>query len=118
VQGELYTGQGLGTYNAGILQNTNVVTFGAIRTSGGWGEVFYYITPCLHTHLGYGLDDPIDRDLAMTQVSRNQTFFANIIWNVTRSFRVGFELTHRDTDYLTLLDNDGVGFHTQVQWSF
>jgi hypothetical protein len=118
VQAELYTGQGLGTYNAGILQNTNSVTFGAIRSSGGWGEVFYYATPCLHTHVGYGIDDPIDRDVSAAQRTSNQTFFSNIIWDVTRSFRLGFELTYRDTDYRMLLDNDGVGFHTQARWSF
>ena len=60
--GEVYTGKALGTYNGGILQNVHVATFEGIRTAGGWGEVFVYWTPCLHSHVGYGIDDPNDPD--------------------------------------------------------
>src|SRR5262249_9094840 len=45
IQGELYTGQTLGMYTAGILQNINVVTFAGVHTSGGWLEFYYYLCP-------------------------------------------------------------------------
>lgn len=46
--GELFIGQGLGEYNGGILQSFNSKTLAAIRTRGGWGEVYCYLTDQLH----------------------------------------------------------------------
>jgi hypothetical protein len=118
VMGEAFAGEGLGFFNGGVLQSVNAVTFDSIRTSGAWGEVYYYLTPCLHTHWGAGVDNPIDRDLAASQITRNQTVFGNLIWDITRQLRVGFEATWRETNYVLLRDNEGVGLHTQVQWAF
>ena len=121
-QGEVFTGQGLGTYNAGILQNVNGTTFQAIRASGGWAEMFVYWTPCLHSHIGYGIDDPINRDVDIDPLllgrTKNSTAYANLLWDLNQSLRIGFELTWRETDYRVLPDNDGAGFHTQFQWAF
>jgi hypothetical protein len=116
--GEIFTGQALGTYGGGILQNVNSVTFEGIQATGGWAEIYFYCNPCLHTHWGFGIDDPLDADLAPGQIALNETFFANLIYDVTKSFRLGFELTLRDTHYVTLPDNDGVGAHWQMQWKF
>lgn len=117
IQGEFYAGQGLGNYGGSILQTTNTATFESIRSAGAWGEFWYYLNPCVHTHLGYGIDDPLDRDT--DGPLRNTTFFANILWDVNKSFRLGFELTRRETAYRApLQDNEGWGFHTQAQWSF
>jgi hypothetical protein len=118
-QGEMFVGQTLGTYTGGILQNVNVVTFQPIRTSGGWVEAYYYLCPeKLHTHVGYGIDDPLDRDLAPGQPVRNETYFANLIWDVTKHLRLGWEVTYRRTEYTLLRNNDGMGFQTQVQLKF
>jgi hypothetical protein len=122
VMGEIYTGRTLGTYNGGILQNLNLDTLEGLRTSGGWVEFFLYWNPCLHSHVGYGIDDPDDTDVANSVGAlgrlRNETYFSNLLWDVTPSFRAGFEFTWRDTDYKVLPDNQGPGFHTQFQWSF
>lgn len=116
--GEVYTGQALGTYGAGIFQNVNIETFEPVHATGGWMETYVYLTPTLHSHVGYGVDDPLDRDLAPAQIAKNDTIFANLIWDVTTSFRVAGEITVRRTNYITALDNDGVGFQTQFQWKF
>jgi hypothetical protein len=120
--GEVYTGKSLGTYNGGILQNVNAVTLEGIRTSGGWGEVFLNWTPRLHSHVGYGIDDPNDSDLSTNpadlQRELNETFFGNLIWDHNQSLRIGFEVTYRETNNTSVLDNEGAGFHTQVSWSF
>ena len=120
--GEVYSGKALGTYNGGILQNANVATFEGIRTSGGWGEVFVYWTPCLHSHFGYGIDDPNDDDLSANpadfQRERNETIFANLIWDLNAALRIGFEATYRETDNTSTLDNHGMGYQTQVRWAF
>jgi hypothetical protein len=119
VQGELYAGQTLGTYMGGILQNTNSATFAGLHSAGGWVELYYYVCPeKLHAHVGYGLDDPLDRDLAPGQPVRNDTYFANLIWDPTRYFRLAGEFTYRKTAYTMVRNNDGVGFQTQVQLKF
>ncbi len=122
IAGEAFTGQTLGTYNGGILQNINLDTLAGIRSSGGWIETFLYWTPQLHSHLGYGIDDPIDRDIADKPLAfgrtSNSTFFGNLLWDVTQVFRVGFEVTWRDTHYKALPDDEGVAFQTQFQWAF
>ena len=119
VQGELFVGQTLGTYMGGILQNVNASTFAGVHAAGGWIELYYYICPQkLHTHVGYGLDDPLDRDLAPGQPVRNDTFFANLIWDVSKYFRVAEEFTYRKTSYTVVPNNNGFGFQTQVQLKF
>ena len=119
VQGEVYVGQTLGTYGGGILQDINSVTFRGVHSAGGWCEVYCYLCPDkLHSHIGYGIDDPLDRDLALGQRLRNEAYFANLIWDVTQAFRVGGEVTYRKTAYTMLRNNDGVGFQFQVQWKF
>src|SRR5581483_8977853 len=109
----------LGTYGGGILQDINSVTFRGVHSAGGWCEVYYYICPDkLHSHIGYGIDDPLDRDLAPGQRLRNEAYFANLIWDVKQAFRIGGEVTYRKTSYKGLQNNDGVGFQMQVQWKF
>ncbi len=122
VAGEVYTGQTLGDYNGGILQNINPDTLEGIHTTGGWLEMFAYWTPCLESHVGYGIDDPIDRDITVDPLMsgriRNEVYYANLLWNLNPTFRIGFEMTWRETNYASLLDNEGAGFHTQFQWAF
>lgn len=124
IAGEFFTGETLGTYNAGVLQNINPVTLEGIRTSGGYIETYVYLSPRLHTHIGYGFDNPKDADLSLDplslQRSRNETYFTNLLWDVNQTFRVGVELTYRETDYVApqVLDNQGIGFQTQFQWLF
>jgi hypothetical protein len=124
VMGEVYTGQTLGTYNGGILQNVNPDTFEGIRSTGGFMEVFTYLTPRLHNHTGYGTDDPRNSDIGSDAASLgrtlNSTIYSNLLWDVNQAFRIGFEFTWRKTDYKSSLNpnNEGAGFHTQFQWAF
>jgi hypothetical protein len=119
VRGEFFVGQSLGSYTAGILQSVNSATFKGVHTSGGWLELYYYIWPeRLHAHVGYGIDDPLDRDLAPGQPIRNDTWFANLIWDVTRHFRLAGEIDYRKTAYTVVPNNEGFGFQTQVQLRF
>jgi hypothetical protein len=41
-----------------------------------------------------------------------------LIWDVTQSFRLASEFTYRTTDYLLFRDNEGFGYHWQMQWKF
>lgn len=120
VTGEVFHGQTLGTYGGGVFQNVNSFTFEPVHATGGWGQVDYYLTPCLHAHAGAGIDNPADSELFLNQITQNRTYFANLIWDVNQSLRLATELTFRDTKYLgpILADNSGVGLHGQVQLKF
>jgi len=122
IAAEFYSGQGLGTYNGAILQTVNTDTFESIRSTGGWCEVYAYLTPCLHSHWGYGIDNPLDRDVSDDPTAlgriRNETYFANLLWDVNQTMRIGFEFTWRETAYSVLSDNEGAGYHVQLRWNF
>lgn len=119
LQGEVFTGQGLGTYGGGVLQNINLITYRPVRSKGLWIEGFYYWSgEEVHTHFGYGIDDPNDRDVGFTGPIRNETYYATTIWDMTKNFRVAFQISYLKTAYSVLRDNSGVSFHTQFQWKF
>lgn len=119
MKGELFIGQTLGEYNAGVLQNFNSETFKPIRTKGAYGEVYYYFHPQLHLHCGYGIDDPINDDLASGQVASNQTFFNTLLWDLSKTVQIGLEVDHRRTNYVApLKDSDAILVMTQFLWRF
>lgn len=116
--GEVFIGQGLGEYNGGVLQSFNTTTFRPIRTRGGWGEAYYYFTDQWHLHAGYGIDAPIRRDLALTQFARNQTYYANLVWDASSVLQLSLEVDYRKTDYLAFQNADGVVVLTQMLLRF
>jgi hypothetical protein len=74
--------------------------------AGGDFQVFVPLEPT-------GLGALIERDLAPTQLARNQTFFNTLVWVVNRNFQIGFEVDYRKTDYIRFLDAEGVNFMTR-----
>lgn len=126
VRGEFFMGQALGNYIGGIAQFFNPVTFDAVRSSGGWGELYMYWKPNLHSHFGAGVDDPLDSTLSEALPTLNAFAFANVIWDVTKNLEIGFELGRWDTDYtpapslgpLAPGDNDAMVYRTRVQIKF
>ena len=119
MKGELFVGQTLGEYNAGVLQNFNSQTFGPIRTRGGFAEIYYYLDPKVHLHCGYGIDNPVASDLAPGQIASNQTFFSTVLWDLSKTFQIGLEADYRKTNYIApLKDADGVVVMTQFLWRF
>jgi hypothetical protein len=122
-RGEFYCGEGLGEYNGGVLQSFNSATLQGVRTAGGFAEIFYYLTDALHVHTGLGVDDPCDTDLSLTQIRRNQTYFVNFVWDLSKTAQLGLELDYRQTDYTlfepnTLLDSDALIVATRFLWRF
>jgi hypothetical protein len=99
VQGEVWMGENLATFFGGIGQGVDVVGAGAllptgdaIFSRGGWVDVWYDWTDRLHSHAGYGIDDPIDADITSGR-TYNAFLFANLSYDVTSKFLVGFEFT-------------------------
>ncbi len=117
-KGEFFTGQALGNYNGAIIQIDNG-NFDPILASGGWGEIYVHWTSCLHSHFGYSIDDPLDRTLTVGLPTRNEFLFANVIWDVTKSLEIGFEVSRWETTYTAPVpDNDAMVYHTRVRLKF
>ena len=101
-KGEVYTGQGLGQMGGGILQSLDAVTWKAIRSTGGWVEGYVYLTPNLHNHTGFIIDDPNNKDITgipNTLFGRtlNRVFFNTLLWDLggrRRSSASGWSLRY------------------------
>jgi len=118
LRGELFVGEALGTYLGGIGQSINAVTLEPIQSRGGWGEVYYYWTPKFHSHVGYTLDDPIDNDVVAGGRIYNQAYFANIMYDLTKSFRLGFEVVQMKTLYNVLDSGESTRFELMARYGF
>lgn len=122
-RGEFYSGQAMGEYNGGITQSLNSDTLSEVRSTGGFGEVFCYLTDAIHVHAGYGIDRPRSGDLAPTQIRQNQTYFLNWVWDVSKAVQLGLEVDYRMTDYTLFAanafrDSDAVVVASRFLWRF
>jgi len=118
VQGEFFTGENLGTFLGGIIQGINADTGSPIRTSGGWGEIWFDWTPRWHSHVGYSIDDPVDRDVADGGRIYNHFFYANISYDLTDKFLMGFEYTSWRTLYQGLAPGESDRFEFVAKYGF
>ena len=114
LSGELYTGQGLGEYMAGILQTYNRATNQAVPTAGGWGQFYVYLADNLRLNLGYGIDHAQDSGLFGLQV--NSGVFANLLWDVNPWLQLGLEGNYKLTTYDVFGDKDAWGVISQVMF--
>ena len=114
LSGELYTGQGLGEYMAGILQTYNRATNKAVPTAGGWGQFYVYLADNLRLNLGYGIDNAQDSGLFGLQV--NSGIFANVLWDVNPWLQLGLEGNYKLTTYDVFGDKNAWVVITQVMF--
>jgi hypothetical protein len=108
VQGEFFTGENLSPFLGGIGQGLDAAVtgvpepLGEIQDTGGWCELWYDLTPRLHTHFGYSVDSPDRHDLHVAgERSYNQFFYTNVIYNVTKQFLTGVEISSWKTLYVS-----------------
>ena len=119
LRGELWTGDALGTYGGGIGQSLNLVSGQAIHSSGGWLESYCKLTSYVTTHLGVGIDDPLDTDLSAGQRLHNRAIWANVLWDMTEQWQFGFEVSQWQTDNLAPSgDNEAIIFQYRTQFSY
>jgi hypothetical protein len=114
LSGELYTGQGLGEYMAGILQTYNRATNQAVPTAGGWGQLYVYLADNLRLNLGYGIDNAQDSGLFGLQV--NSGIFANVLWDVNPWLQLGLEGNYKLTTYDVFGDKNAWVVISQVMF--
>ncbi len=119
VQGEFFTGQDLGTFFGGVAQGVNLTTRRGIRSTGGWAEVWYDLCPTLHSHLGYGIDDPFNEDItAAAGRTYNSFLFTNLMVDVTKKLNLGFEVSYWKTHYLGYDPGNSVTFEFSGAYGF
>ena len=114
ISGELYTGQGLGEYMSGILQTYNRSSNQAVPTSGGWAQLYVYLSDNLRLNLGYGIDNA--QDGGAFSLLTNATAFANLLWDVNPWLQLGLEGNYKLTTYDTFGDKDAWVVISQVMF--
>jgi hypothetical protein len=115
---EFFSGSAIGNYNAAIFLIDNQ-KLDPVRSTGGWGEVYFNWSTCVRSHFGYGVDDPLNSTLSPGLPTRNEVAYANMIWDVNKSLELGLEVSHWDTSYTgPLLDNSAMVYHTRVRLKF
>jgi hypothetical protein len=117
VKGEFFTGENLSTFLGGIGQGINLATTDTIRSTGGWFNLYYDWYGDLHTHVGYGLDDPFDGDITVGRIY-NQFCFANLVYDVTDKFTMGLEVSSWRTLYATQRSGDSVRVEFMARYGF
>jgi len=112
-----------------IGQSLDPTGFRAIRTTGGWADVWYQLTNSLTMHIGYGIDNPRNGDVGQFlddnlmpvagQRSLNQVIWTNLMWDVSDEFDIGFEVSHRKTDYIApSISNNAMVYHFRARLKF
>lgn len=124
VNGEFWMAQAAGTYFVGALQTLNSSSGQGIRSIGGWIEGYYQPNQCVTINIGAGIDDPRNQDVGFItnalndsgQRTYNSVIWSNVIYDVTSSLQMGFELSYRDTHYLNP-NSSSSGFTTHFMSS-
>jgi hypothetical protein len=126
-RGEFFTGANLSNVLGGIVQGVCPCARIPIRSTGGWGEIWYDWNSCFTTHFGFGIDDPDDDDSFFGRTF-NRVVYANVMVQVTDDLLTGLELGFWRTSYhnktLDLPDPDDriafptlPGEATVVEWT-
>ena len=101
--GETYHGQNMGVIG-GLLQpavaDEPPAFPRAVRGSGGWAQLKYQPANRLTFNLFGGLENDFRRDLAVSQINRNQNYGANAIYRVMSNVLASFEWSYLRTTYI------------------
>lgn len=119
VQGEVFTGENLGTFLGGILQGVNRQTTRSIRSTGGWVGTWFHWASDWHSYAGWTIDDPFNEDItAANGRIYNSAYFVNLTHDVTKNFVLGFEVSSWKTLYKDLAPGESVRFEVMAKYGF
>ncbi len=117
-RGEVWTGQNLGDFRAGIGQTVNTTTGREISSIGGWGEVVYEHTRKTRFHVGGTTDDPDNGDLNSGNANRNIAGYVGTVVDWDSGIRTGFDVLYWETDWQATGQGNMVRFNLYFQYSF
>jgi hypothetical protein len=115
---ELWIGENLDTYVGGIGQGINAITLNEIGAWGGWTALSMGPFNDVTFNVGASMDDPENGDLPVGGRSRNVSYMANTLWDMTEALQLGFEVSYWQTDYINNDDGDSLRFQTSVKYKF
>jgi len=121
VQGEVFTGENLSTYVAGIGQgvlNAGTADGRSVETKGGWFAATIKPAGQWRFNVGSGCEDVDNDDIAAGGRGLNRSVFGNAIWSLSSNLDVGCELSHWFTDYKQQTDADAVRMQTSLIYKF
>lgn len=119
IQGEFFTGENLATFLGGIVQGVDPTTRDGIQSTGGWIEAWYDWTPKWHSHAGFSLDDPKNRDLTTASArTYNRFFYINTSYDVTKNLNFGMEISDWKTEFLGQDEGSAVRFEFAGRYKF
>ncbi|HBT78188.1 MAG TPA: hypothetical protein DEB39_14985 [Planctomycetaceae bacterium] len=113
LQGELFVGENLGSFEGGVLQGIDLARRDTVRAQGGWVGLQYSLTKRLQLNGGCLIDDPFDQDLrsgnATDNRSRNYShcIFVNALYNWSEALMTGFEVSFWRTHWQQYDPNTG-----------
>lgn len=105
-QSEFFTGANLSNILGGIVQGVCPCLRVPIRSTGGWAELSYDVTPYLTSNVGFGIDDPRDQDSLIGR-TYNRFIYANMFLDITQNLRTGLEVSFWRTSYHNRTDEPG-----------
>lgn len=139
IGGEFFHGVNLDAWYTGSIfgQGVGKTASGRrvpVHDTGGWGEFWVKPIDKLTAYIGYGVDDPLDRELkggpwpklpsSLLPVdggfTRNQMYYTHILYNITKAFVVSLEVMRVDTEYKNdgIPGNDGQVYRTDLAFWF
>ena len=98
VHGEFFSGANLSPLLGGIVQGVCPCLRVPIESTGGWVEIWYHLTPHVHSHFGFGIDDPKNEDILVGR-NYNRVVYANMLLDVTENLVTGLEVSSWKTNY-------------------
>lgn len=98
--GEYFSGKNMGAFLGGIIQTVNVPLGIEVETAGFFISAVASLSPKTQLAFGYSMDDPDDATLLPGARSKNTAFFGNLVFKLSKSAKVGFEVSNYETDYL------------------
>jgi hypothetical protein len=118
LQGEVYTGENLDDYYAGIFQGVDPILMTEIGSTGGWGALSYTPNTKWNFNAGYSIEDLDGDDLTIGKREKNQSVFGNVFYAINKATVVGFETSYWDTEYLGIADGDSLRFQGTLLYKF
>jgi len=141
INGEAFYGANLDGWYTGNVFNEGVGISeagnpGAVHDVGGWIELWVKPIKPLTIYLGYGVDDPYDKEMkngllingvvstgpvaGVPVVTLNQAFYTHIFYDITSAFKVSLEVMRVDSQYQNdnIHQNDGQVYSTDLAFWF
>jgi hypothetical protein len=119
LSGEAWTGTNLDDYFGGVGQGVVMgpSTASGVKGSGGWAQLALALGEN-QLHVGAGVDDPDDTDLAAGGRARNLSCWASLERDIGAGLSHGIEVSRWVTEYVGLERGTSVRIQMSVVYSF